>query len=406
MAVTEPPVFGAASNATTNDQTRRTNLSLILSLVHHRGTLTRVELAKATGLNRSTVATLTSQLGELGFLYESAPGISASVGRPSPLVHANAATAALSINPETDAITIGLVGLGGKVIKRIRYETPHVPSAQEATNISAAVIEGMRSELDASYRIVGVGIAVPGLVRAEDGMVRYAPHLGWHDEPIAEMVASATGYPVAASNDASLGAGGEIVFGAGRGCLDLVYLNGGASGVGGGVISNGSLLAGVGGYAGELGHTLVNSAGSLCHCGASGCLETEVSRTRLLELVGLDRADIDELEAALARSRDSAVQKEIHRQLDFLAVTLRTAVNVVNPQRIVLGGFLSTLFALAPERLQRAVADQSLDGPAQSVSIMRAQLGSDLLMIGAAELAFSAVLTDPAGVMARASAMR
>ena len=403
MAITEPPVFGTASTATTNDQTRRTNLSLILSLVHHRGTLTRVELAKATGLNRSTVATLTGQLGELGLLYESAPGASSSVGRPSPLVHANPSTAALAVNPETDAITIGLVGLGGKVIKRIRYDTPHVPSAQEATNIAAAVIEGMRSELDASYRIVGIGIAVPGLVRAEDGMVRYAPHLGWRDEPIAEMMATATGYPVWASNDASLGAGGEIVFGAGSGCLDLIYLNGGASGVGGGVIINGSLLAGVNGYAGELGHTLVNSAGVLCHCGAIGCLETEVSRSRLLELVGLDRADIDELELALARSTDEAVRAEIHRQLDVLAVTLRTAINVLNPERVVLGGFLSTLFALAPERLRRQVSEQSLDGPAQDVSILRAQLGSNLLMIGAAELAFSAVLGDPASVV-RASA--
>jgi predicted NBD/HSP70 family sugar kinase len=397
MSVTEPPIFGSASTATTNDQTRRTNLSLILSLVHHRGSLTRAELAKVTGLNRSTVATLTSQLGELELLFETSPGTSNNVGRPSPQVHANPATAALAINPEIDAITIGLVGLGGRVIKRIRYPTQHIPAAQEVANIAAAVIEGMRGELESTYRIVGIGVAVPGLVRAEDGMVKYAPHLGWNDEPIAQMIAEATGYPVWASNDASLGAGGEIIFGAGQGSMDLLYVNGGSSGIGGGVVTGGLLLTGTDGYAGELGHTLVNSAGALCHCGAIGCLETEVSRQRLLEVVGLPGGDSDELELALATSSDPEVTAEIHRQLDFLAIALRNAVNVLNPERIVLGGFLATLHSRAPTRLARQVGSDSLDGPAQIVQIMTAELGSNLLMIGAAELAFSGLLADPAG---------
>ncbi|MGG7463059.1 MULTISPECIES: ROK family protein [unclassified Plantibacter] len=406
MSRTEPPLFGEARAATTNDHTRRTNLSLVLSLVHHQGTLTRAELARATGLNRSTVGTLIGQLGELGLVYETAPGSSTGVGRPSPLVHADPATAALAVNPEVDAITIGLVGLGGTVIKRIRYETAHLPTAEEVANIAAAVIAGMRAELDASYRIVGIGVAVPGLVRADDGVVGYAPHLGWTDEPIAQMLATATGYPVHASNDASLGAGGEILFGAGRGSLDLVYLNGGASGIGGGIISGGSLCGGAAGYAGELGHTLVRSGGRLCHCGAVGCLETEVSRARLLEVVGLDGGDSDDLERALAASTDPAVAAEVQRQLDYLAVTLRGVVNVCNPERIVLGGFLATLFALDEQRLTDLVLSEALTGPADGVTIHRAQLGSDLLMIGAAELAFSGVLADPAAVTAAMASVR
>ncbi|WP_382303984.1 ROK family protein [Herbiconiux sp. UC225_62] len=406
MSVTEPPVFGSASTATTNDQTRRTNLSLILSLVHHRGTLTRAELARVTGLNRSTVATLTAQLSELELLYESSPGTSTNVGRPSPQVHANPSTAALAINPEIDAITIGLVGLGGRVLKRIRYPTEHVPTAQEVANIATAVIEGMRGELDATYRIVGIGIAVPGLVRAEDGMVTYAPHLGWQGEPIAEMVATATGYPVWAANDASLGAGGEIIFGAGHGSMDLLYVNGGSSGIGGGVVTGGVLLTGTDGYAGELGHTLVNSNGVLCHCGAIGCLETEVSKQRLLDVVGLAGGDADELERALAASDLPEVQAEVQRQIDVLAVALRNAVNVLNPERIVLGGFLATLHALAPGRLIERVRENGLQAPAQAVQIITAELGSNLLMIGAAELAFSGVLSDPAGALRSAGQQR
>lgn len=389
------PAVGRVRAAATNDQTRRTNLSLVLSLVHRHGALSRADLTRATGLNRSTVATLTAHLTDLGLVYQAAPTGNNQIGRPSPIVHANPATVALTINPEIDAITIGLVGLGGRVIKRIRYETEHIPSAQEVVNMAGAVIEGMRSELDMSYRVVGIGLAVPGLTRAEDGLVRYAPHLGWRDEPLAERLQAATGYPVWASNDASLGARAELIFGAGRGVRDLIYLNGGASGIGGGVINAGYLLTGSAGYAGELGHTLVTSAGQRCHCGATGCLETEVSLARLKTLTTEPVEEFDELEQALSSSTDPAVMAEVHRQVDFLAIALRNAINVFNPERIVLGGFLALLFALAPERLiERARAD-ALPGPAQTVTITRALLGSNILMIGAAELVFSGLLADP-----------
>jgi predicted NBD/HSP70 family sugar kinase len=242
---------------------------------------------------------------------------------------------------------------------------------------------------------VGVGIAVPGLTRAEDGVVSYAPHLGWRDEPIAALIAEATGFATSAANDASLGAGAELIFGAGRGCHDLIYLNGGASGIGGGVISGGSLRTGRNGYAGELGHTLVTTDGAECHCGARGCLEAEISLVRLQRLVGLEGADVDEVERAMRAGQESAIMPEVHRQLDHLAVTLRNAVNVFNPERIVLGGFLATIFALAPERLTDQVRSRALHGPGELVQVSRAVLGSNILMIGAAELVFSSVLADP-----------
>jgi len=391
----EVPVVGRHGSASSSDTTRRANLSLVLSLVHHRGALSRSELTRVTGLNRSTISTLVAHLGELGLVYETpATGVS-QIGRPSPIVHATPSTAALAVNPEVDAVTIGLVGLGGQVIRRIRYPTEHPPTAQEVANITAAIVEGMRTELESSYRIVGLGVAVPGLTRAEDGVVSYAPHLGWRDEPIAALIASSTGYQVSAANDASLGAGAELLFGAGRGCQDLLYLNGGASGIGGGVISGGVLRSGRNGYAGELGHTLVTSDGIPCHCGASGCLETEVSLLRLQKLVGLPDSDVDAVESALHALDPDLITPEIHRQLDFLSIALRNAVNAFNPERIILGGFLSTVFSLAPQRLIDEVRNRSLHGPGEVVRISRAVLGSNILMIGAAELALSGLLADP-----------
>lgn len=386
-----------ASAVSEPDPSRRNNLSLLTSLVHHRRVLSRAQLTRHTGLNRSTVGTLIGQLISLGVVYETAPAGEAQVGRPSPDVHPNPSIAALAVNPEIDAVTIGLVSLGGKVQKKIRFETERIPSAREAVNIAAAVIAGMRSELDASYRITGIGMAVPGLVNRDDGVVRHAPHLAWRNEPVARMLSEATGYPCQAANDASLGAEAELIFGAGAGQRNLIYLNGGPSGVGGGIIADGQLLRGASGYAGELGHTFVRSEGSTCHCGATGCLETEVSQSRLLELAGMSSGDTADLERALGNN-SAEVNDEVTRQLTYLGITLRNAVNTFNPEAIVLDGFLGTLHSLAPASLDGMLRAQAMDGPAGQVKIYRAALGSDLMMIGAAELAFTPFLADPAGL--------
>ncbi|ALE05705.1 transcriptional regulator [Arthrobacter sp. ERGS1:01] len=379
------------------DVSRSNSPARILTLVHHHGSLSRAQLTRLTGLNRSTVSVLIAALTAQGLVYEAAPEGEAQVGRPSPQVHPNPAIAALAVNPEIDAVTIGLVGLGGRVLTKVRYPTERIPTAAEAVNIAAAVIAGMRGELDAKYRVVGVGVAVPGLVTAVDGVVRHAPHLDWRNEPVAAMLAAATGYRVRAANDASLAAEAEMMFGAGAGIANLVYLNGGASGIGGGIIADGRLLKGVSGYAGEIGHTLVRSDGTSCHCGAFGCLETEVRRAPLLEALALDAGEPAELVRALGGSADPAVTAEVHRQVAHLATALRNAVNIFNPEAVVLDGFLAALYAAAPEQLLAAVTAQSMREPGSEVTIHPAALGADLMMVGAAELAFAALLADPAG---------
>lgn len=396
-----PATSPQVSRSAETDPSRRNNLALITALIHHHRVLSRAQLTKRTGLNRSTVGTLIGQLVAWGLVYETAPTGEAQVGRPSPEVHPCPSTAALAVYPEIDAVTIGLVSLGGTVQKKIRFPTERIPTAREAVNIAAAVIEGMRSELDFSYRITGVGVAVPGLVDRADGVVRHAPHLGWRNEPLTAMLSEATGYACQAANDASLAAEAEIIFGAGAGRENLIYLNGGASGIGGGVISDGVLLRGTSGYAGEIGHTFVRTSGKTCHCGATGCLETEVSQSPLFELAGIDGGDATQLEQALRGSENPAAGEEVSRQLEHLAIALRNTVNTFNPELIILDGFLGVLNALSPGTLEGLLQSQALDAPATRVTIDRAALGSDLMMIGAAELAFTQFLADPAGVGSR-----
>lgn len=392
MNATETPVRGFG-----NDSLRRDNLATILGLVHRSGAdgRSRSALTALTGMNRSTIAALVGELAARGLVAESEPISRSRVGRPSPIVTATRHAVALAVNPEIDAIQLALVGLGGRVISRSRVAASADIAVPDAVELTATAARSLISGLAEGQRLIGIGIAVPGLVRTQDGLVRLAPHFGWVDEPFTALLSASLDLPASAGNDATLGVLAEGTFGAGRGIADLVYLNGGASGIGGGIVAGGRPLTGAAGYAGELGHTLVNSGGVRCHCGATGCLETEVRRAPLLELVGLGDEESDELERALLDSTSDAVRLEVERQLGYLGVTVRNAVNTLNPQRIVLGGFLAALHALAPEQLERSVSAQPLAASRESVRIVRAELGGDILMVGAAELAFARLLADP-----------
>lgn len=353
---------------TNTDDVRRRNLSGVLTLVHRRGSLTRSELTRSTGLSRSTVKDLVEELAE-GGLVEEAQGTTASqVGRPSPIVRPLTRALAIAVNPETDAITVGLVALGGTVLNVVKYPTDGIPTAGQTVAITADAIDRIRRKLDANQSVTAIGVAVPGLVHAPRSVVRLAPHLDWHDEDLGQMLCAATGLPAFAANDANLGAIAEHIFGGHPNPQHMIYLNGGASGIGAGFVVAGELLEGAAGYAGELGHTYVGGSGP-CHCGRIGCLETEVSQS---------------------------TSKPLAHQAQYLGIALGNAINLLNPSVIVLGGFLSHFPEQAAAALSTAVARHSMRVPHEQVRIVPASLGSQTLMIGAAEVAFAPLLADPA----------
>jgi predicted NBD/HSP70 family sugar kinase len=381
--------------AGTFDGVHRRNLSKVLGHVHLEGPLSRARLTAMTGLNRSTVASLVAELNARGLTIEQAPDPTNRVGRPSPVVAPDPRVLAIAVNPEVDAVTIAAVGIDGGIPVRERIEVDHLPSPDETAELVASALERWRAGELREAQFVGVGLAVPGLVRASDGLVRFAPHLLWSDVPIRALVEAATGLPTAVGNDASLGAIAEHLFGAGRGVDDMVYLNGGASGIGGGLIVHGRPVGGSAGYAGEFGQNRPGIAAIEDRRAGGGVLEDEVSRTRLLEAVGLDHGDEPALAAALAAADSPAVADEVRRQLRILATALCNAVNVLNPSLIVLGGFLATLAERDLDTLERAVAAQAMPAASEGLAIRVAALGENRLLIGAAEIAFADLLADP-----------
>ncbi|MFJ4173176.1 ROK family protein [Microbacterium sp. NPDC089696] len=376
--------------------TRPHNLARLLRLVHELGAQSRAELTETTGLNRSTIADLVAELVRRGLVEESVPDIPGRVGRPSPVVTASSRVVAIAVNPEIDATEIAAVGLDRSILLRERIAHDAVPTPDDVVAVIVERLSAWREGALTDARVESVGIAVPGLVRASDGVVRNAPHLHWTDVPLAERVRSATGLPVFVDNDATLGAIAEHRYGAGSGIDDVVYLNGGASGIGGGLIIHGIPVTGAGGYAGEFGQNRPRISDDADRRTDDGVLESEVSRRLLLDAVGLTDADDDTLDAELTASESPAVIEEVARQTRVLVSALANAVNVLNPGAVVLGGFLATLAGLRGEALVDDVAGLAMAESAGGLELRPAALGADRLLIGAAEFAFAALLADPA----------
>lgn len=385
----------SAAETATTASARRRNLGRLLTLVHREGAQSRAALTRRTGLNRSTIGGLVAELSELGLVRESGPVESAGVGRPSPLVRAEPSVVTLTVNPDIDAVTVGLVGLGGVVHERIRSPTTGSLAAAQAVEFVAAVAARIGSEPGSPYSVLGVGAAVPGLIERHTGTVTLAPRLRWRDEPLAARIAEATGYRCVLANDARTALVAEGWYGAGRGREDFVYLNGSASGIGGGIVAGGRPVLGRHGYAGEFGHRVVRPGGLACHCGRAGCLETEVRRDRLLAVLGLDDARAEQLPAALVADRSPGVRAEVDRQVDWLAQGLSDVITALDPEAVVLGGFLAHLSEASHGRLQDLVRGTGFAALSGDVEVVAAELGADLLTIGAAELIFADLLADP-----------
>ncbi|MBP2436481.1 ROK family protein [Microbacterium amylolyticum] len=382
---------------TTNEEVRQQNLSAVLRLARVDGPLSRSSIGTETGLNRSTVTALVNELLDLGLAREAETAPTGRVGRPSLGVAAEDSVVGLSIRAEPDAISVALVGLGGAVHSRVRHDLSSPPSPRRFVHIATSVVDGMRADIDRHYRLVGAGLAVPGLVD-EMGTVLIAPPLGWKRESIASRLENSLGVQVTAGNDASVGAMAEARFGVGRGTNNLLYLGGSVHGIGGGLIFDGALLRGTSGFAGELGHTVVDPRGRRCACGRRGCLETEVNPARLLNLLGRRRLDEDELDIELGLTRDPAVRAELERQVDVLSLALTNFVNAFAPEAVVLSGYLGVLLATSRERLAQAVRVDPVGADGRAVRLERAHMRSRLMLLAPAELAFAPLLADPAAL--------
>lgn len=381
---------------------RRHNLSLVLRTVHEAGETTRAAVAARVGLTRAAVSSLAEQLLERGLLVESGKTFSGQAGRPGTVLKpACTGPAGLGVEINVDYVNVCVADLTGA--DRVRRSVPldnralaPVVVLRRAAELTAEVLaEASRQDLHPT----GVRLALPGLVSG--GTVRQAPNLGWNrvdaDVLFAEALAAARppgapALPVASDNEANIAALAELWFGA-LGAVRSFLLVTGEIGVGGAIVLDGELLRGAHGFAGEIGHLTVAPDGRRCRCGSLGCLEQYAGQTALLRAAGARSVDTLAERAVAGEPRTLAALDEAGR---MLGVALSGAVNLLDPQAVVLGGIFPRLMPwLAPAaeaELSRRVV--SALWPSSAARLRPASTTATTAR-GAAALVLRDILADP-----------
>jgi len=379
-----------------------TSLSRALTLLHLGGVTRRSELTTRLGLTRTATGTVLRELEQLGLVVTRTDGRrGAGTGRPSHGVELDPrAPMVVAVQVGVETLLVAEAELGAVLgpVTEIPLPDPPTPEA-----VLGLVVDRVRAVLDRATRpCAGVGVALPSAV-SSDGAALSAHNLYWPSVVPARTVLAgllaSLGHgrlSLTVGNDANLAALGESRHGAGRGAQNLLMLMTGQQGVGGGLVIEGRPYAGSAGVALEVGHIPVAND-RLCHCGNAGCLEAEADPKALLEAAGgrgAGRTLAAAREVVAAAGTDPAARAAVSKITDRLAIGMACLVNVLNPDRIVLGGLYADLLRGSEMQLRAGLAYRSFLDHAAAVDLRPAALAHPAL-VGAAELALQPLLDDP-----------
>ncbi|NDK23474.1 ROK family transcriptional regulator [Streptomyces sp. TR1341] len=377
---------------------RRRNLARVLHAVSAEGSLSRAAVASRIGLTRAAVSTLVDELIRWGLLEELGPERPGRVGRPgSALAVSGRGPAGIGAEIGVDHLAVCAVDLRGAVRARAvrrganRGRAPEPVIAELTTLVGHVVAEAEREELWPA----GLAVAVPGLVARDSHTVVRAPNLEWRDTDLGALLPG--DWPLTVDNEANFGALAELWLGAGT---PREFLHVSAEiGIGAAIVVDGQLLRGTRGFAGELGHVPVRPDGPSCACGGRGCLEQYAGQEAVLRAAGLQpREDLVGLLAAHAEKGEEGVRAALRDAGTALGIALTGAVNLLDPETVVLGGGLAGLSPWLLPSLEAELTGRTA-GPACPVAV--SPLGPEGPLLGAAHSVVRAVLDDPASVTKR-----
>jgi len=305
---------------------------------------------------------------------------------------------------------VAIVLRSGKIISRKYYLTRADEGAPAVLNKLSSYVNRLISQASLkNTELIGIGIAVAGILDAKRGIVTTSPNLpGWHNVRLRDVIAAGSSLATYLINDASAAVLGEHRFGAGRGFDNLLYLTA-STGIGGGIIINGELYSGADGCSGEFGHMTIEASGPQCHCGNFGCLEalasgwaiakeavTRINQGESSSIIGLIDGRLEsitaETVATAARQGDRLAGEIIAKAANYLGVGLANLVNIFNPELIIIGGGLSKMGKMLLNPARRVIKERAFGLPAQTTRIVRARLGSDAGIIGAAAYVFDRLI--------------
>ncbi len=397
---------------------RERNLSLIVKALHAESPATRPDLARKTGINRTTVSSLVEELVDHELVREVGYD-SSGLGRRSLLLELNPSIGfVVAAEQGADFVSV----ICSDFTPQILWECEEsISDNLTEADILALVIDlfqqGLAHGSKAGGRACGLSLGVHGLVEPESGMLRFAPNLGWTNVPLGEVLGQTFDLPLFIDNEANLAVLGEYIYGAARGCREILYVDATRIGLGAGIMTGGQLFRGANGAAGELGHFVMDPGGELCRCGTRGCWETQVSQAATFRY--LNQAIEEGLPSRLAVTNeapgstgaaagltfsalvtaadegDEAALAALNRLGSHLANGIGSFMLALAPELVILGGRLCEAceYLLSPvsQELSRRAARWSLKAP----KAVLAQHDSHACTIGGVAVVYQAILSEP-----------
>jgi predicted NBD/HSP70 family sugar kinase len=387
---------------------QQANRAMVLELVRNDPALSRAAIVRRTGLSPATVSGIIDYLLREGFIREEGAEITGLVGRrPLRLAFNPDSRYALGIDVDVDAVSAALVDLGGRP-GRVRYAAVPVGASPTQVLDLAATVARQAAEDAPPELVLGIGMAIPGMVQWPQGVNLFSPNYGWRNVPVRALMEERLGRPVLADNEVRAVALAEQQFGVARLARTIVFLDVGM-GVGGAVVLDGALYRGVHGAAGEMGHNTVEPNGPLCGCGNRGCLEVFCSvrgllartaealaqrRPSVLAAVPAEEMSVARLAQAAAEGDDLA-RELLTRAATYLGLAVANAVDNWDPELVVLSGPViregGDLFEKLLAEEQRTVLETGRAG----VRVTRAVLDEHAKITGAATLVMAEYLAAP-----------
>jgi predicted NBD/HSP70 family sugar kinase len=393
----ESPVRRAAGTKVAHHTMREVNRSIVLDILREGRAVSRVELARRTGLSKPTVSSIIEDLVGGGLVREmGAETPTHRTGRPPSLLVYNERAVAFAgiqfgVNTTHVAIADGL----GNLVATSTTPAVHGDLDQSVRDAQRALREAMTSAGVRRSQLRGAGIAVPGLVDVATGRCIVAPNIGWRDAPVRQRIEAALRVPVVVANSTHAAAIAEARL-SGAEYASLVWVYAG-SGVGAGIVVDGALFTGPRGFAGEIGHAPAIDNGVRCSCGNRGCVETMAGTTAIARLAeeAIERGAgpaltkhrgqvTAEVVARLADQGDPDALAVIGEAGDHLGRAIAYVIDTLSPTAVVMGGPLAMMSGAYVDAVRASVARHAL--PVEPVPVQLTALGPHAPLLGVVQL--------------------
>lgn len=376
------------------------NRSIVLNKIREDGPISRADIAKRTSLTPPTVTHLVNELIAERFVVESEVGASSGGRKPILLTINASAYSCIGIDVGVNSIKSVITDLNANLIHQDKQPMPASLDADTLMQLLEHTVNQLLEDSNVpKTSVLGIGVAMHGLVNPEDGISLFAPNMGLRQVPIGPNLEQKTGLPVYVENDAAAMALGELWFGGGQHTQHFICVNIG-EGVGAGIVIQGNIYRGSHFSAGEIGHTTVDLNGPRCSCGNYGCLQTLVSGPAIADAIrkhiamggsslveGMADGVLDHITGEMvyeaARQHDAAAVETFRKTGQLLGISLTNLIHTLNPQKVILGGGVAQAAEFLLEPVHEAVRSRALESSLEQLTIEVSTLGELAAAIGA-----------------------